>query len=256
MIVCSRAALAGALSLAVCSPVRADDVAKLRAALGSAAAGVTSFVVEMQVTGTTGVSGTMTFVRPLRVKSEFKLGENSAETYVVDGIMYIHSPAGGWQKMPLDTLHAPQQSLNIADTLRTARVTALADRQENGMTVGVIQVDAGLPIAPGAGAALPPTAAHIVCSYDKSSYRMSVCANSFMTMTYLKYNDPSNIVELPADAANATPVQPPVAAGTAKDPPGGGAAGASSSSASSSGTAPAPSVTPAVPAGIQASPQP
>jgi hypothetical protein len=187
------------------APAQADDVAAVCRKLATAAAGVTSFVVQLEAAGTTGVSGTLTFVRPMKVKSELGVGGLSIESYLVNGTQYVHG-ADGWQKMKMDA-QLPQQSANLAEGLKPSNVTLLPDRQENGTEVGAFAVDTPLPQSPNFEppradlAASPPQ--HVECTYDKSTYRLSVCSNDVMTMTYTHYNDPANTVVLPPEAKAA-----------------------------------------------------
>ncbi len=210
----SAGALLSILAFVMPGSARADDAETilLSAKLSSAAAGVSSFVVLMHLAGTTGVGGTMTFVRPMRVKTEFSVGAVKMESYLVDGKAYVHAPGGGWQVTSIDAVHADRQSVNIADSLKPAAVKLLPDRVEDGQQVGVVQID---PNVAAAGPVAREMSQNLVCSYDKVSYRLKSCANQYMTMTYVKYNDPANVVVLPAEAQHATPlVSPAPAAGS------------------------------------------
>jgi hypothetical protein len=227
-----------AVSSALAVPARADDPSTLTEKLGTAAAGVKSFVVEMRVTGTTGVNGTLTFVRPLNIKSDFSMGQMQIETYMVDGMVYMRAPAGGWQKMRIDAAASPALSANIADSLKASKVTVLPDRQEDGATVGVIAVDAKLPVVAGTLGQSGPQ--QIVCSYDKTSYLIRVCTSSLMTMTYTKYNDPANTVVLPPGAKDAVPMVLPSPASSAAGMPAG-------STSLPTPAAPPPTMAPAAP---------
>jgi hypothetical protein len=243
---------------AAAAPTGADDVAAITANLAAAAASINSFVLEMQVTGTTGVGGSMTFVRPMRMKSEFVIGAMAVQTYFVDDVFYMHLPSNGWQKTTLEASHLPPVSMNLADSLSRAKVTVLSDRQENGATVGVIRVDTQIPNSVGTPM-MPSGPQHIVCSYDKQSFRLRICTNDIMTMTYTRYNDPRNSVVLPPDAKNAKLVvlpSPPAAGGPATAPlP--AASEPSESSASPLPPAAAPSAAPFPPAsGPSAAPLP
>jgi hypothetical protein len=193
-------AAAFAVVAAWAAPARADDVATICRKLGTAAAGVTSFVVQLAAAGTRGISGTLTFVRPMKVKSDLGVGGLSIESYLIDGIEYVHG-ADGWQKMSMNAAQSPQQSANIAEGLKPSNVTLLPDREQDGMDVGAFAVDTPLP--EGADAASAPASQHVECTYDKSTYRLSACSSSGMTMTYTRYNDPANTVVLPPEARSA-----------------------------------------------------
>ncbi len=210
------AVIATAVSAAVPAGA-ADDLGAVTASVASAAEAVQSFVVKTEVVGTTGVRGTITFVRPKRMKFAYSIGQMSIETYLVDGVVYIHAPQAGWRKMTLDSLQEQQQSVNIGDTIKSAKVTLLPDRQENGATMGAMQVETTLPTAAGP-IAQSAGAQPLVCTYDKATYRISVCANNVVTMTYSNYNDPANIVVLPPEAKSATVMELPAPAPSALAP--------------------------------------
>jgi hypothetical protein len=182
------------------APARADDVATVCRKLQAAAAGVTSFVVQIQAAGTAGVSGNLTFVRPMRMKSELGIGLLSVESYLIDGTAYVHD-ANGWQKTKIDARQAPQQSANIADSMKPADVTLLPDRQEGGSDAGVFALETTAPAAAGPASERAPV--RTVCSYDKSTYLLKSCANGVITMTYTRYNDAANSVVLPPEAKTA-----------------------------------------------------
>jgi hypothetical protein len=204
-----------ALTIGLAGTARADDSSALTAKIASAASRLSSFVIRTSVLGTTGVSTRMTFVRPLRMKSLTTFGNLTIETYLVDGTVYMHSPMIGWRKMSVTQAKASAQSMNIADTLKSQKVTYLPDRQEDGVVVGAFQIESKLPAmnstlpAAGPPAATAPATQMTTCTFDKSTYRMQTCTNSLMTMTYSNFNDPANVVELPADAKDAEPLVMP-----------------------------------------------
>jgi hypothetical protein len=232
--------------MAWAAPARADDdVATICRELATAAAGVNSFVMQLDNMGTTGVKGSLTFVRPMKIKSVLSIGGQSIESYLIDGVAYVRGGTG-WQKTKIDPGQTPQLSVNLADSLKPANVTLMPDRQENGTSVGVFAVNTPQPAAggptPPAGTAPPAPAApmHTVCTYDKASYRLKTCTNSFMKMTYTRYDDPENIVSLPPEAANRG--LPHTSKAAAASP----AAAASSPAASASPEVAAPSPAPPV----------
>jgi hypothetical protein len=223
----SRWVWAFVVTCALTGTARADDIPAVTARLSAAATEISSFVMQAQLKGTTGVTMRVTVVRPARMKSEMTMGQMAVQTYVVDGTMYVFTPVMGWQKMSLGDAGAAAASMNIAGLLKSTKVTYLPDRQEDGQTVGVMQVAVPLPSfavptpaggssAGPSGANANPTASQQVttCSFDRSTYRMRNCSNDFMTMTYSNYNDPANVVELPAAAKDAIPLVLPSTAGT------------------------------------------
>jgi hypothetical protein len=200
-------------------PARADDLATVQAKMSAAAAGVTSFVVTLRVIGDSAASGSVTFVRPMNVKSEFASGQMSMEAYLVDGMVYVHLPEGGWQKSKAETAGPAEQYLNLAAG-GSASAVLLPDREEDGATVGVFQMQAVLPGPLGPFG--QPASQPIACSYDKTTYLIRSCRSASITLTYMKYNDPANTVVLPAAAKSAPLVvrrTPPAPALPALPPP-------------------------------------
>jgi hypothetical protein len=212
-----------AVTCALTGTARADDIPAVTAKLCAAAAEISSFVMQAQMKGTTGVTMRVTYVRPARLKTEMTMGTMSVQSYIVDGTAYVHTPMG-WQKTTLDDAKSAVASMNLADLLKSTKVTYLPDRREDGLLVGVMQVAVPSPLfgrpapaASNAGPAAPTPAATpqvTTCSFDRTTYRMRNCSNDFMTMTYSNYNDPANIVDLPAEAKSASPLALPSPAAT------------------------------------------
>ncbi|MBD5654740.1 MAG: hypothetical protein IAI50_06115 [Candidatus Eremiobacteraeota bacterium] len=210
-----------AITIGSAAAACADDLPDVTAKICSAAATVSSFVIRMSIAGTTGVDSQMTFVRPQRIKSVVTFGTISTETYIVDGTAYVHSPLLGWKKMSLDRVKTSAQAMDIASALKSTKVDYLPDRQENGTTVGVFEVasplagmTAAAPSTPAASTSATATTAAsdvqpMTCMFDKSTYRVQGCANNMLTLTYTNYNDPANVVDLPADAKDATTLELP-----------------------------------------------
>jgi hypothetical protein len=133
------------------------------------------------------------------------------------------------------------------------KLSILPDRDDAGGAVGVVQLEMALPAVPGTASVGPPIA--MTCEYDKLTYRVRSCANQRMSMSFTKYNDPSNTVELPAGAAGAvllvrkTPA-PAVTVPSPRPNPNASASPDPSPSPSESGSpvpAPAPSQSPQLP---------
>lgn len=213
-----------ALSVAVSGPAAADESPALTAKICAAAAKITSFVGVSSVPGTTGVTSETTFVRPQKMKSVTTIGTLTVEAYLVDDTMYLHTPQVGWQKMALSQVSNSPLAIDIADRMKSSKVNYLPDRQEGGTTVGVYEVATPLPStdstlpAPGATAAPAAPQQTLTCTYDKTTYLTRTCGNAMMTITYTKYNDPANVVDLPPEAKNATSLLPPQPAGAAASP--------------------------------------
>ncbi len=202
--------------VAVALPVAAQDAAGVSAKIASATAAVRSFSMAMHVSGTTGVDAVSTFVAPMRVKSETRIGGLTVEVYLIDKVLYMHLPTGNWQKASIDQAQANRSAMSMGAALKTAQSRLLPDRVENGRTVGVIETDAQIPTT--MGPAMRQALQKLVCSYDKATYLLARCTNSLLSMTYSRYNDSANVVELPAAAQNATTIVlpvPPAPAGSA-----------------------------------------
>lgn len=200
-----------AFALATAS-VRADDLADLKAKLAQGVAGVTS--VRMVMTTPAG-PGTMTVVFPtagqprgLRAKIAMTGPQIAMSMYIVDGYMYQSINGSRWEKRPLPNVADAVHLGPAFDTGGT--LTPLPDRVEDGTTYGAFSESP--PAAFGASPALTFT-----CTYDKTTGRVHQCSSQLLSMTYTGYNDPANVVDLPASTADAIelpaiPLQPPGAA--------------------------------------------
>jgi hypothetical protein len=196
---CKVAALTiAALISASLAPARAADDAGtlLASSVQKAAANVTSF--RMTLSGAQSVSSTMVVVRPDRVKSNMSFGPVTTETVIVGSTSYTRINGGQWlvSKMQNITDFANQWSATLA---KQTTYTLLPDRVEAGVTYGAVMPAAGTTTP----AAAPLT---MQCTYDKVTYLMHVCtlqppgAPFPMTLTYSAWNDPQNVVDVPADA--------------------------------------------------------
>jgi hypothetical protein len=227
-----RAALV--LALALPAAAAADDRVAVTAKIAAAATGISSFVVDSTVNGTTGVTSQTTFVRPKMVKSVTTLGTMTVESYIVDDTVYVHWAIMGWQKMSLGQAQSSPAALNIAENIKSSKVKYLPDRQEDGTTVGAYTIEVPQPLAastlpaPGTASPAPAAALTLTCTYDKSTYLARTCANDMMTLKYSKYNDPGNVVDLPPEAKNATPLILPASGPGAPDSTGAPPASAAS----------------------------
>jgi hypothetical protein len=79
-------------------------------------------------------------------------------------------------------------------------VTIAPDVTDGGVTYGAITTQIDTAMIPGAPAVGPQT---LTCTYDKQTYLMHSCTNGVFTETMSGYNDPANVVTVPADALNA-----------------------------------------------------
>jgi hypothetical protein len=183
----------------------------------------------------------MTVAAPGRAKAIALVGPFHIEMYQVDGMLYVHTqPGDSWRKMSYDPTHPPVQVLDSIRAAKNEQISVLPDSQEDGLTVGVVQIEMQLPVPAGMAGVGPP--ASLTCSYDKATYRMRSCANQTMSMRFAKYDDPANTVELPFGAATAVLVVPATPVPDVITPS--AAPSATPSAAPSLAPAPAPSASP------------
>ena len=193
-----RSFVAGAL-LAVLVPLsaRADDAAGLRQKLVAGLAGVSSMRIVMTLPGGTAsavVRPAGTDHRTFSVHMQMRGPTMAMELYVVDGYMYQSINGSRWERRPLpDPMSAVHLGPAFGDP---GNVTPLPDRVEDGVSYGAFSESP--PAALSSSGLMTFT-----CTYDKSSGRLHACDSPLGTMTYGGYNDPANVVELPAAAKDA-----------------------------------------------------
>jgi hypothetical protein len=237
---------------------RADDARTIQERLKAASASVHSVVIDMEMSPPgaampnmpRSINVLMTVAAPGRAKVVAVAGPLHIETYQVDGMLYMHVlPGDSWRKMSYDPTHPPTQVLDLIHAVKNEQFSLLPDSQEDGMTVGVVQISMQLPVPAGMASVGPPVT--LTCNYDKETYHMRSCANATMSMTFAKYDDPSNTVDLPPGAATAvlivtkTPAPAVTAPSTAPTlTPSPGPAIATPSVAPTITPSPAPTVTP------------
>lgn len=185
------AMLAGARA----QPAAAAD---LRSSMQTASATVTSF--KMLLTGPMGFTSTATFIRaPLRVHAQGSAGSMSFDSYVADGVAYGRAGDRAWHK------HRIPAEAGSTDILRTmtngAKLQPGADVVDGGTTYGTFRANLDLSSLPSAPP-LPPIG--VTCEYDKKTFLTHSCKNSFVTLTFLAYNDPANAIALPPTLSSAT----------------------------------------------------
>jgi hypothetical protein len=170
--------------LASAAGARAADANALRAKYDAAMAKVTSF--ELTITGPRSLSGVATYVKPDRVGITTAFGTSTSELVQVGQVVYTRDNGAAWDEHTVAAAVAKQQ----AGTLRAAPaapMTALADRRENGVTVGAFRTEAAVP-------------------HDKATYLPRTCTMKLpaydepVTLTYAKWNDRTNLVQAPEAA--------------------------------------------------------
>ena len=177
----------------------AASISDLRKHMTAAALGVKSF--RLQLSSPMGMTSVATVtMKPIRMHMQVASGPIVMEMYLADGYLYQRIGNGGWQKQPLPSTAAlPVDSIK-ALTQGTS-MTAGPDVTEGGVTYGSYDVSVATASIPGAPAAGPIS---LSCTYDKSTFLTHECKSRFVTETFLDYNDPGNVVTLPADLSTAT----------------------------------------------------
>jgi hypothetical protein len=198
--------LAVLVTMAACctATAAAQDGAALRANLVAALAATTSFQID--VTNPQGIMGTVVVQTQLgRAKVQGSGGPHTVSIYAVSGYEYQQFDGGAWQRRKL-----PPGGLAISPFAAAAAVTPEADKRDaSGATFGAFTATTSLPI-PGIGT-IPNVA--LECTYDKATLLLHDCTSQYGEFAFHNYNDPKNVVELPADAKTATELPPLTAAG-------------------------------------------
>ena len=172
-----------ALLAALSAPARADDLATVRAKVAAAMQGAKSFVVT--TTASTGFTVTLTFVAPDRYHSSLVYGGGTRDIVLVGPVAYV-SADGGQTYRKTDT---PPSVLEAQTQLRNVPVDQLlSDKVVAGKTWGQFATTA----------AGPEKDQHLNCTYDKKTYRLNDCVNEGFTLVFSRYDDPANVVTIPA----------------------------------------------------------
>ncbi len=178
---------------------RADDGTGLRANVLMALAGTTSFVVDLA--NPQGIYGSAVVqTQSGRTKVQGSAGPHSLTLYAVGGYEYQQIDGSAWQRRKLPAMNA----LLISPLSATATVTPKPDERDGGVVYGAFTAVTSLPV-PGIGT-IPNVS--MDCTYDKATMLLHVCTSQYATLTFHNYNDPKNVVELPADAKNAAELAP------------------------------------------------
>ncbi|HEV8020794.1 MAG TPA: hypothetical protein VGP41_05990 [Candidatus Lustribacter sp.] len=194
------AAIVAGLAAIPAAAADSTDVATLKAMMKAADANVHSVQTQMSTMGVSSVFTVLT--KPLREHMQMASGPMAMEMYVADGFIYMRIANGPWQKHSIPSLDS------MVSTLRTftdtTQVTLDPDVVEDGRSYGVFEMQTPTVAVPG----VPPAPAMtMTCTYDKQTYLRHECKTASLTMTF-RYNDPSDVVVLPPDAAAATDAGP------------------------------------------------
>jgi hypothetical protein len=174
-----------ALLAAACVPARADDLATVRTKIAGAMQSAKSFVVT--TTAATGFSVTMTFAAPDRYHSSLAYNGATRDVVLVGPVAYVSADGGQYRKTD-----APPEVLAAQAHFREVPVDqVLPDKAAGGKTWGQFSTTS----------AGPQKDQHLTCTYDKKTYRINDCSNEGLTLTFTRYDDPANVVTIPANLA-------------------------------------------------------
>jgi len=230
------AVLSGGVAVLAClSPAPADDAATIYKKITAATNAQTSFQMTLTMAAM-GMTTVATVVRPASsaggmspgstamaptgaMKASTAAAAMTMDVYLVNGALYMSINGGKWQKRSVDpeTLKAQLSSI-ISQGGETPTLTLEPDRTSGAFTFGAIRIVTATPksLAAMPGASGTTT---LECTYDKASYLLHECDTDQLSIVYEKYNDPSNVVTLPPDAANATELPPLTLPATASPAP-------------------------------------
>lgn len=201
--------VAAGLTVVLTGIAAADDGADVKIKLREACKSAHSF--QMALSGSMGMSGTITIAGPARSKMEMQVGPMTTTSIVAGGYVYVQMNGGPWQTHPLPAANATKLSSQLKIIADDAMLTVLPDRTENGIAVGAFTMT--MPVA------LPTSATSVTggppmtttCTYDKTTMLPRSCTSTLpqsgmtTTMTYSHWNDPANVVNVPAGVLAPSP---------------------------------------------------
>jgi hypothetical protein len=160
----------------------ADDVGVVRGRIQAAMHGARSMVVT--TSASTGFDVAMTFVAPDRFHSVLAYGGVTRDVVLIGRTAYV-STAGG----PYEAAEPPAEVLAMEAQLLDIPVDRLLpDITAGGKTWGsFVTTSTG-----------PKKDQRLYCTYDRATYRIGVCKNEGFTMSFSRYDDPANVVNVPA----------------------------------------------------------
>jgi hypothetical protein len=173
-----------ALLAALPAAARADDAATVRARIAAAMQAAKSYVIT--TTASTGFSVTTTFVAPDRFHSSLAYGGTTRDVVLIGPVAYVSDDGHPYQKV-----QTPPGIVAAQSQLRDVPVDqVLADKTVGGKSWGrFVTTSAG-----------PQKDQRLTCTFDKATYRINECSNEGMTLTFSRYDDPQNVVAVPAGA--------------------------------------------------------
>jgi hypothetical protein len=140
-------------------------------------------------TASTGFTVAMTFVAPDRYHSTLTYNGSTHDVVLVGTVAYVNADGGPYRKVD-----APAEVVATQAQLRDVPVDAvLPDVTSGGKTLGRFETTS----------AGPQKDQRLTCTYDKQTYRIAVCSNEGMSLTFSRYDDPANVVTIPTNLAPA-----------------------------------------------------
>jgi hypothetical protein len=172
-----------ALLAAAPAAANAEDAATVGARITAAMQSAKSFVVT--TTASTGFSVTMTFVAPDRYHSALVYNGATRDVVLVGSSAYVSEGGGQYRK-----LDAPPEVVAAERQMREIPVErVLPDKLAGGTAWGrFATTSSGMQ-----------KDQHLICSYDKRTYRVAECSNEGLTLLFSRYDDPANAVAVPAN---------------------------------------------------------
>ena len=174
-----------ALLAATAAPARADDdVTTVRTKIAAAMTTAKSFVVT--TSAATGMTGSMTFVAPNLYHSAIVFDRVRRDVVLAGSIAYISDDDGQTYRK----VTAPPELIAAQTELRAMPVDRLLpDKTVAGKTWGQFAISSGGP----------QKDQQLICTYDKTSYRIGQCSNPGLMMSFSRYDEPSNVVIVPTN---------------------------------------------------------
>ncbi len=128
-------------------------------------------------------SSTLVYVAPDRYRVAVAVAATTTDVITVGATSYSSKNGAPFEKAPV----SPEETERIKLISVVKVAAAHADVTVDGVTYGAFDT------APPAG-----TSAGLTCTYDKKSYRLVRCANADWTQSFDDYDDPKNVVDVPA----------------------------------------------------------
>jgi hypothetical protein len=166
-----------------------DDVATVRAKIAAAMTAAKSFVVT--TSAATGMTGTMTFVAPNLYHSAVVFNRVRRDVVMVGATAYISEDDG----RTFRKVAAPPELVAAQAELRAVPVDRLLPDKVNGSkTWGQFATSSGGP----------EKDQQLTCTYDKTTFRIASCANAGLLLGFSRYDDPTNVVNVPEPASGSS----------------------------------------------------